>query len=206
MGIGSTVICVMTRSRSQSKIKKTYLAIDRFSELSGRAVSWLVLAMTLLIAYDVIMRYFFQSGSVALQELEWHLFALIFLFGAAYTLKHYDHVCVDILMQRQFMTAKVHAWIYFLCTLFFLLPFCVLVIYSSWDYVANSYNILPSGERSPDPGGLPYRYLLKAAIPTAFALLFLQGVSLALRSYAVICGEEVALPCYEYEFKHGEDS
>ncbi|MBL1432594.1 MAG: C4-dicarboxylate ABC transporter permease [Gammaproteobacteria bacterium] len=187
-------------SSSDSIIKRLYLAIDQFSEFCGRAVSWLVLAMTLLIAYDVIMRYFFQNGSVALQELEWHLFAVIFLFGSAYTLKHQDHVCVDIFAQRHWMTRKVHAWIYLLCTLFFLLPFCIVIIVSSWDYVANSYNILPAGERSPDPGGLPYRYLLKAAIPTAFFLLFIQGLSLALRSYAVLRGDMSALP----DPKHGE--
>ena len=175
-------------------IKRLYLGIDQFSELIGRCVSWLVIAMTLLIAYDVIMRYFFQSGSVALQELEWHLFAIIFLFGAAYTLKHHDHVCVDILVQRPWMTQTVRAWIYLLCTVFFLLPFCILIIVSSWDYVANSYNIPPDGERSPDPGGLPYRYLLKAAIPVAFILLFIQGISMALRCYAVISGDKEALP------------
>jgi len=185
-------------SSALSKVRRIYLSIDRFSELCGRAVSWLVPAMTLLIAYDVIMRYFFQSGSVALQELEWHLFAIIFLFGSAYTLKHQDHVCVDILAQRRWMTRKVHAWIHLLCTLFFLLPFCVLIIYSSWDYVANSYNILPDGERSPDPGGLPYRYLLKAVIPTAFFMLFVQGVGLALRSYAVLKGDDKALPDHQH--------
>ena len=185
-------------------IKRLYLSIDQFSEVIGRLVSWLVIAMTLLITYDVIMRYFFQSGSVALQELEWHFFSIIFLFGAAYTLKHHDHVCVDILAQRSWMTQKVRAWIYLLCTVLFLLPFCVLVISSSWDYVANSYNVPPSGERSPDPGGLPYRYLLKAAIPTAFALLFIQGLSMALRSYAVIAGDDSALPDPNSQDGHSE--
>lgn len=175
-------------------LKRVYLGIDQFSEYCGRAVSWLVLVMTLLIAYDVIMRYAFRSGSVAMQELEWHLFSIIFLLGAAYTLKHHAHVCVDILAQRQWMTKMRRAWIYLLCTLFFLLPFCVLVIYSSWDYVANSYQILPHGERSPDPGGLPYRYLIKGVIPLAFAFLLLQGISLALRSLAVVLGDEAALP------------
>lgn len=181
-------------SANDSLIKRLYLGIDLFSETFGRLVSWLVLAMTLLIVYDVIMRYLFQDGSVALQELEWHLFSIIFLFGAAYTLKHQDHVCVDILAQRSWMTKKVRAWIYLLCTLFFLLPFCLLVIVASWDYVANSYNIAPAGERSPDPGGLPYRYLLKAAIPIAFVLLFIQGAGMALRSFAVIKGDDKALP------------
>ena len=76
-------------------IKTIINAIDTLNEYIGRATSWLVLAMVLLICYDVAMRYFFHQGSVALQELEWHLFALIFLLGAAYTLKHNDHVRVD---------------------------------------------------------------------------------------------------------------
>ena len=75
--------------------------IDAFSEWTGRAVSWLVLIMVLIIAYDVAMRYLFQSGSVGLQELEWHLFALVFMLGSAYTLKHDGHVRVDIFYQSR---------------------------------------------------------------------------------------------------------
>ena len=76
--------------------------VECFSEWCGRGVAWLVPAMVLLVGYDVAMRYLFQSGSVALQELEWHLFGLIFLLGAAYTLKHDDHVRVDVIYQSRF--------------------------------------------------------------------------------------------------------
>ena len=105
--------------------------IEKISELTGRAVSWLVLGMVLVIAYDVAMRYLFHIGSVGLQELEWHLFALIFLFGAGYTFKHDGHVRVDIFYRSQHRDARRRAWVGLLGGLFFLLPFCMLIIISS---------------------------------------------------------------------------
>lgn len=158
-------------------------AIEAFSEYSGRATSWLVLAIVLLICFDVMMRYLFHSGSVALQELEWHLFALLFLFSAAYTLKHDEHVRVDLFYSSRWMNDVRRAWVDLLGNLFFLLPFCILIIYSSWPFVYNAWQF---SETSPDPGGLPYRYLLKAAIPIAFLMLALQGVAHILRCLQII--------------------
>jgi TRAP-type mannitol/chloroaromatic compound transport system permease small subunit len=157
--------------------------IERLSEWSGRAVSWLVLAMVLIISYDVAMRYLFLNGSVALQELEWHLFALLFLLAGAYTFKHNGHVRVDILYNSRWMDARRRAWVDLLGGLLLLLPFCLLVIISSLPFVANAYSM---GEGSPDAGGLPYRFLLKAAIPLGFSLLLLQGIAHMLRSAAVL--------------------
>jgi len=162
-------------------------AIEALSEWSGRAIAWLVLAMTLVIGYDVAMRYLFHEGSVALQELEWHLFAVIFLLGAAYTMRHDAHVRVDIFYRSRRLTARHRALVDLLGTLLFMLPFCWLVIDGSLPFVVNAYQI---GEGSPDPGGLPYRFLLKGAIPLGFALLMLQGVALMIRSLQVICGIE----------------
>ena len=147
-------------------------------------IAWLVLALVLLISYDVAMRYLFQSGSTALQELEWHIFALIFLLGAAYTLKHDGHVRVDVLYHAKWMSPRGRAWIDLFGALFFLIPFCALIIYSSWPFVMNAYEL---GEGSPDPGGLPHRFLLKAAIPLGFALVALQGLSMIIRSLRVLC-------------------
>jgi TRAP-type mannitol/chloroaromatic compound transport system permease small subunit len=161
--------------------------IEALSEWSGRAISWLVLAMTLVICYDVTMRYLFHEGSVALQELEWHLFAVIFLLGAAYTMRHDAHVRVDIFYRGGRFTARHRATVDLLGTLLFMLPFCWLVIDGSLPFVANAYQM---GEGSPDAGGLPYRFLLKGAIPFGFALLMLQGVALMIRSVRVICGIE----------------
>ncbi len=161
--------------------------IEHITEWTGRATSWLVLGMVLLIAYDVAMRYLFHSGSVALQELEWHLFALVFLLGAAYTLKHDDHVRVDVLYQSRWLNDRGRAWVNFLGTLMFLLPFCVLIIISAWPFLHDSF---VHGEGSPDPGGLPHRWLLKAAIPVGFGLLLLQGIATALRALHRILGRD----------------
>ena len=160
-------------------------AIDGFSEFCGRAVSWLVLAMVLLVGYDVTMRYLFRSGSIALQELEWHIFSVIFLAGAAYTLKHDAHVRLDLVYQSRRLTDRHRAWINLLGDIFFLIPFCVLIIVSVWPFLYQSYLY---SEGSPDPGGLPYRWLLKAVIPLSFAMLIVQGIGNACRNIARILG------------------
>lgn len=167
----------------QPILKRIITRIDTFSEWSGRAVSWLVLAMVLVIGYDVAMRYLLQTGSVALQELEWHLFALLFLLAAAYTFKHDGHVRVDIFYNSGWMTDRRRAMVDLFGGLFLLLPFCLMIIISSLPFVANAYGM---HEGSPDPGGLPYRYLLKAAIPLGFGLLLLQGVAHMLRSLSIL--------------------
>lgn len=164
-------------------LNRLSLWIESLNEWLGRCAGLLVLALVALVCYDVTMRYLFQAGSVALQELEWHLFALIFLLGAGYTLKHDEHVRVDIFYQAAWMTPKRKAWVNLFGVVFFLVPFCVLVMVSSWPFVAQSYGW---GEGSPDPGGLPYRWLLKAAIPVGFVLVMLQGLVLALRSLQTI--------------------
>jgi TRAP-type mannitol/chloroaromatic compound transport system permease small subunit len=158
--------------------------LEAVSEYSGRAIAWLAVALVLLVSYNVGMRYLFHSDqSVAPQELEWHLFALLFLFAAAYTFKYDDHVRVDILYQR--LNARGRAWVDFIGGVTVLLPFCLLIIMSSWSFVGNAFVM---GEGSPDPGGLPYRYLLKAAIPGGFALLALQAIASILRNLRILLG------------------
>ncbi|MCP4701334.1 MAG: TRAP transporter small permease subunit [Gammaproteobacteria bacterium] len=174
--------------------KKGHLLLSRavraanfISEWSGRLTAWLIMAMVLLISYDVFMRYAFSFGSVALQELEWHLFALTFLLGAAYTLRHNGHVRVDILYRSKWMNARRRDWVNLLGGLLFLAPFCLLIIVSSWPFVHNAFVQM---ESSPDPGGLPYRWLLKAAIPVSFSLLLLEGLADALRHFLRLSGQE----------------
>ncbi len=162
-------------------------AIDTLNERLGQAMSWLVMVMTLVIVYDVLMRYLFQIGSVALQELEWHLFAIIFLLGAAYTLKQDAHVRVDIVYASRRMSDRARAWVDLLGGLFFLIPFCVLIIYSSMPFVEASFSM---GEGSSDAGGLPFRFLLKACIPLSFLLLLIQGVALMLRAWVTIAAAD----------------
>jgi TRAP-type mannitol/chloroaromatic compound transport system permease small subunit len=161
--------------------------IETFIELTGRIVAWLIVAMVLLICYDVAMRYLFQQGSIALQELEWHLFALVFLLGGAYTLKHNEHVRVDLFYESRFVSDKGRAWIDILGTLLLLVPFCSLVLITSWPFVENAFYYQ---EGSPDPGGLPYRFILKGAILIGFALMLLQGLAMLLKNVCVLLGKE----------------
>jgi len=151
--------------------------IDRLNEIVGHGVAWLTTVLVLVIVYDVAARYLFNTSSAGIVELEWHLFSFIFLLGAAYALKHDRHVRVDVFYQN--FSIKRQAWINLIGTLLFLIPFCVVVIAASWKFTANSWLIQ---ESSPDPGGLPARYVVKAAIPIGFALLLLQAVSLFIRS------------------------
>ncbi|NOZ11157.1 MAG: TRAP transporter small permease subunit [Gammaproteobacteria bacterium] len=168
-----------------SKFQRLAHGLDRLSEISGHAVAWMVVLMTLVVGYDVAMRYLFNVGSVALQELEWHLFALIFLLGAAYTFKQEGHVRVEVLYQR--FSPRAQAWADLFGTVFFLLPFCVLIIISSWPFVFNAFQY---SEGSPDPGGLPYRFLLKSAIPIGFSLLVLQGLASIIQRILFLLGKE----------------
>lgn len=158
-------------------------AIEALSEWSGRAVAWLVLVLVLITVWDVTMRYLFQSGSIRLQELQWHLFALMFLLGAAYTLRHDRHVRVDVFLRNPRVGPRGRALVDLLGTALFLIPFCILVIKGSLPFVENSWHF---GESSPDAGGLPYRFLLKAAIPLGFSLLLLQGIALIVRSVQIL--------------------
>jgi len=144
--------------------------VDRLNERIGFFVSWITSILVLVVCLDVFTRYFLKKSSVAAQELEWHLFAIIFLIGAAYTLKHDRHVRVDVFYTK--FKTPLKEWIDFLGSLIFLIPFSILIIWSSKNFVINSFLI---GEVSPDPGGLPARYLLKACIPIGFFLVLLQG-------------------------------
>jgi TRAP-type mannitol/chloroaromatic compound transport system permease small subunit len=159
--------------------------IDRITEWVGKTTSWLSLALVLVIVADVLLRYLFSITSAASFELEWHLFAAIFLLGASYALQRDRHVRVDVFYGRFSSTTK--AWIDLLGTMFFLLPFCAVAFWESLPFVQSSFAFR---ETSPDPGGLSARYLIKATIPLGFFLLALQGISMALKSIKTIKGHD----------------
>ncbi len=161
--------------------------IDNLNEAVGKGVAWLNTLLVLLICYDVIARYLFNSTFSAIIELEWHLFAFIFLVGAAYALKHDKHVRVDVFYAN--FTEKQQAWVNLLGTVFFLIPFCLIVIYTSIRFTGNAFAI---NEGSPDPGGLPARYVVKAAIPIGFTLLLLQAISLLIKSLLTLTHKNTA--------------
>ena len=158
-------------------MEKLALAIDTLNEKVGAAVSWLNLALVLLVVFDVITRYLFSDTAAWINELEWHLFALVFLIGAGYTLKHDKHVRVDLFYAN--FSRKDKAIVNFIGSLLFLLPWSAILIYFAYFYTMESFL---DQETSPDPGGLPARYLIKSAMVIGLALLFLQGVSILIKS------------------------
>lgn len=128
----------------------------------GSLCSLLMILMILNVFYDVVMRYFFNDVSIGMQELEWHLFAAMFMFGIGYTLKEDGHVRVDIIYDQ--LSEKSQAIINILGSLFFALPFTLLILYFSWDYALEAYKM---GEGSADPGGLPHRWTIRSVIPVS---------------------------------------
>ncbi len=158
---------------------------DRFSDLMGWISGVLCLVMLVNVFYDAIMRYFFRTGSIALQELEWHLFAVVFLFGMSYTLKEDGHVRVDVLYDQ--FSPRWKAIVNIAGTLLFLVPLAVLIIQGSIWYVKEAYVM---HEISGDPGGLHYRWLIKAVIPLSFIFLIISACGFIVRNINVFRGVE----------------
>ncbi|WP_275098195.1 TRAP transporter small permease subunit [Sedimenticola hydrogenitrophicus] len=161
--------------------------IDAVNERIGRLISWLVVIMVLLGAYNAITRKLSQTIGIDLSsnayiEAQWFMFSLVFLWGAGYALKNQAHVRVDILYAR--VSDRFKAWINIIGTCLFLFPLSALILWVSYSYAADSWAIL---EGSPDPGGLP-RYLIKSAIPIAFILLIVQGISELIKQIAFLKG------------------
>jgi TRAP-type mannitol/chloroaromatic compound transport system permease small subunit len=155
--------------------------LENISTWVGERVKWLTTALVLLIFIDVVLRYLFSQTSAWVIELEWHVFALIFILGAAYTLKEDQHVRVDVFYTH--FSQRKKAWVNLIGTLLFLIPWCLIIIYTSYHYADNSFAIR---ETSADPGGLPARYLIKFSVTIGFVLLLLQAVALCLRSISII--------------------
>jgi TRAP-type mannitol/chloroaromatic compound transport system permease small subunit len=158
--------------------------VDVVNGFVGRVGRILALLMVLVTTVDVVMRYVFRTSFVFVQELEWHLFALLFLIMAGYAHLKGDHVRVDIFYAR--MSPRARALVDVVCGVLFLFPTCFLLVWTSIPFVRASVAVL---EGSPDPGGLPARYLLKLAIPVSFALLALQGASELIKNYDTLSAE-----------------
>ena len=144
-------------------------------------MSWLTLILVLVIVVDVLLRYTLSITTAASFELEWHLFAAIFLLGAAYTFKEDKHVRVDVFYDR--FSDYTKAWVNLTGGLVLLLPFCAIAFWESLSFVQSSYQL---GETSPQPGGLPGRWVIKSTIPAGFFLLGLQGISSIIKSLKIL--------------------
>lgn len=159
-----------------SLVEKTANGTARVVRIVGQTSAWLGLALVLLVATNVLSRYALGISSVATQEAEWHLMAIGALLGMSYGLNHGGEVRVDVLFDR--FSTEWKATIDIVAALMLMLA-SIFIVWLSIAYVQQSYSI---GEISPDPGGLRYRFLLKAVIPFAFALLALQALSMMLES------------------------
>ncbi len=155
-------------------------ALEAVVDFFGRLAAWACIVLALLVSANVFARYFFSFGTIWLQELEWHLISPIAAVGMSYALLKGDQVRVDILFDR--MTPRQQTMVEVI-TGILLIVFSVILIKLSWNFVMQAYRI---GEGSPNPGGLPHRFALKAFIPFGFALLGLQGLSHALKNIAVL--------------------
>jgi len=151
--------------------------IDRFTDLVGRATSWLALGIALVMGANVLLRYGFSIGSIWMQEFEWHIMVPICLLGMSYALVHGEHVRVDVLFQY-FSPRNKHLVNVITAILAMLLA--VIVIRLSLPYVWQSWSI---GEGTANPGGIDYRYAIKSLIPIGFALFFVQSLSEAIKSF-----------------------
>lgn len=155
-----------------SVIEKTAHAASGVVRHIGQLGAWLGLLLVCVVSFNVIARYLFGLGSVALQETEWHLMAAAALLGMSYGLNQGGEVRVDVLYAR--FPPRLQKWVDLAAALL-LTAIAVIIAWLSLAYVQSSYSI---GEGSPDPGGLGYRYLLKSVLPLAFGLLALQGVAM----------------------------
>ena len=158
-------------------------AFDKFADYIGIITGIAMVLMILNVFYDVIMRYFFKAGSIAMQEMEWHLFSVIILLGVAYTLKEDGHVRVDLIYDR--LASKKKAMINMVGVFLFILPIAFLVGIASID---NAYAAFLSSEQSGDPGGLTNRWIVKALIPLSFLLLVITSIGFFIKNLNVYLG------------------
>lgn len=163
-------------------------AVDRFQLALGGVLSWLWLALLFVIVLNVVLRYAFGEGRVELEELQWHLFAVGFLSALALAVTTDDHVRVDVIHER--LPLRWRAWIEFYGTLLLLGPFLALILIHSVPFVISAWQ---TGEVSQAPGGLPFRWLIKAMLPLSFLLLAAAVLARLTRVCALLFGVPAAL-------------
>ncbi|MDD2741063.1 MAG: TRAP transporter small permease subunit [Rhodocyclaceae bacterium] len=156
--------------------------IDWLNERVGKGAFWLVLIMALISAGNASYRFIFNDSSNGLLEIQWYLFAAVFLLCSPYTLQKNEHVRIDVISGR--FSARGLAVIDIIGTLFFLLPMVILVLWLSLPLVAESYKIQ---EMSSNAGGL-IRWPVKILLPIGFFLLALQGISELIKRIAFLAG------------------
>ena len=167
------------------RVDQTESLLDRISSITGKAAAWLTLSMVIVTFIVVIMRYVFDAGLIWVQESVVWMHAVVFMLGAAYTLRAEEHVRVDIFYRS--MSERRRAWVNLIGVITFLLPLCAFLAWASFDFVALSWSI---GESSRESGGLPYPFvpLLKSVLLLMPLAVSLQGLSMFARSIKTLRG------------------
>jgi TRAP-type mannitol/chloroaromatic compound transport system permease small subunit len=176
--IGYTILFTGIIVLLLSLVPKIDLGVEKITKFFMFLSVLALIVLTLIVSYDVIVRKLFHGGSIALQELEWHLFDLTFLFAIAYTLSHDKHVRVDIFYDK--FSIKTKAVIQIITILFFVVPLSTLIVVEALPFVQMSYSM---HEQSGDPGGLCCRWIIKSAMIIGFFVVLLQSVSELKKSY-----------------------
>ncbi len=166
-------------------MQKVINVLDWIGEKIGSIVSWTSVLLAVVIGLDVIIRYVFKFTYVWIIEIEIYLFGMLFLMASGYTFKYEKHVRVDIFYTK--LSKKRKAWVDLIGATCLLIPWCYVVIVSSWYYGLSSFIIQ---EGSPQPGGLPGLYVLKFCITLGFVFLLLQGTSHVLKSIQTIFNKD----------------
>jgi TRAP-type mannitol/chloroaromatic compound transport system permease small subunit len=157
--------------------------LDGVIRFIGDQVSWIWVILMLVIVYQVVLRYAFGQGSIALEEIQWHLFGIGFILGLSYCFTHDRHVRVDVVAER--LPTRTRAWIELFGILILLLPLAIAVVWEAIPFALRSWQL---NEISPAPGGLPYRWIPKSFIIIGFALLAIAAISRLSRVTALLFG------------------
>ena len=169
-----------------NSLRQTLNALDAFTQRVGHIVAWLLILLVLMQGLVVVLRYGFSWGSIALQESVTYLHAICFMLGAAFTLQVDRHVRVDVLYRS--MSLKHQALINAVGSVCFLMPVCLFMLWTSYDYVAQAWAIKG---RSADSGGLAAVYLLKTLIPLLAVSLFIQALAELGRSILTLTDSDI---------------
>ena len=154
---------------------------EKLEKYIGNTVAILMILMMINVFLDVVLRYYFHWGSIAMQEMEWHLFSVLFLFGISYALSDESHVRVDFIYDN--MSIRKKAFINIFGTIFMLIPFAFLIVYGSYEFVLDAYEY---NEISQDPGGLTHRWIIKFMIPLSFGLLIISSFGYILKNIKLL--------------------
>jgi TRAP-type mannitol/chloroaromatic compound transport system permease small subunit len=164
-------------------------AIDGVIVAVAAVINWIWVVLVLLIVLNVALRYVFGTNIIALEEMQWHLYAIGFMLGLGFALQQDGHVRVDVLAER--FAPRRRAWIEFLGLSLIVLPLVVIILWQAWPFVTRAYTL---NEVSAAPGGLPYRWAIKSVILIAFAYLGLAAVSRLLRVASFLFGVPAPKP------------